>query len=111
MRPRLPLAAAGVIVAALVAPWALGFARPAAVAGHVAFAMAAGPIALLVAALPAAAYATGLSGAWLAASPWALSYASAGVAAWSVDLAGGLALIALAHLAVRRDRAQICPRR
>jgi hypothetical protein len=97
----LPLAAASVAGAALAAPWALGFAGPAAVAGHVAFFMIAGPIALLAVALPAAAYATAVAGAWLAVSPWLLGYASAGATAWSADLAAGLALVALARLAVR----------
>jgi SPW repeat-containing protein len=97
----LPLAAAGVVTAALAAPWALGFAGRAAVAGHVAFAMTVGPIALLAVALPAAAYATGVAGAWLAVSPWLLGYASAGATAWSADLAAGLALVAISRLAVR----------
>ena len=37
--------------------------------------MTFGPIALLVTAVPAAAATTGVAGAWLAASPWALGYA------------------------------------
>jgi hypothetical protein len=100
----LPLAAAGIVTAALAAPWALGFAVPAAVAGHVAFAMTAGPIALLAVALPAAAYATAVAGAWLAVSPWLLGFASGGVAAWSADLAGGVLLVAVSRLALRHRR-------
>jgi cytochrome d ubiquinol oxidase subunit II len=64
----------------------------------------AGPVALLAGVLRAAAYATSVAGAWLAVSPWALGYASAGAAAWAVDLAGGLALVALARLAARHRR-------
>ena len=98
----LAVAAAGVVTASLAAPWALGFAVGAAVAGHVAFAMVVAPIALLAEALPGAAYVTGLAGAWLAVSPWAVGYASTGVAAWSADLAAGLVLVAVSRLAVRR---------
>jgi hypothetical protein len=97
-RPRdlLPALAATVITAITAAPWTLGFsASHAAVAGHIAFAMAFAPIALLIRALPAAAVTTAAAGAWLAASPWALGYASLGAQAWSADLLAGLSLIAL----------------
>ena len=58
-----------------VSPRALGFSGShAAVAGHIAFAMAFGPIAVLVSALPAAALSTAppVGGVWLVASPWCL---------------------------------------
>jgi hypothetical protein len=95
-RDLLPVLAATVVTAITVAPWTLGFsASHAAVAGHIAFAMAFGPIALLISALPAAAVTTAAAGAWLVASPWALGYASLGATAWSADLLAGLTLIAL----------------
>jgi hypothetical protein len=95
-RDPLPVLAATVITAITAAPWALGFSTShAAVAGHIAFAMAFGPIALLISALPAAAVTTAAAGAWLAASPWALGYASLGATTWSADLLAGVALIAL----------------
>jgi hypothetical protein len=95
--PRGAVLAATLVGAMTFAPWALGFsASHAAVAGHIAFAMAFGPIALLIGVLPAAAAGLGAAGAWLAGSPWALGYASIGVAAWAGDLLAGLALVALA---------------
>jgi hypothetical protein len=88
--------AATVVGASLLAPFALGFGSDhAAVAEHIAFAMALGPIALLIAELPSAALATAAGGVWLMAAPWAIGYASQGTAAWSADLAAGVLLIAL----------------
>lgn len=96
----LPGVAATVIAASVIAPWALGFsASHAAVAAHIAFAMTFAPIALLIAALPAAAVTTAGGGAWLMASPWLLGYASRGTAAWAIDLAVGLVLVALSRRA------------
>ena len=96
-RDPLPVLAATVVTAITAAPWALGFsASHAAVAGHIAFAMAFAPIALLINALPAAAVTTAAAGTWLVASPWALGYASLGAAAWGADLLAGLILVALA---------------
>jgi hypothetical protein len=104
-RNLLPAAAASVIAAATVAPWALGFnASHAAVANHIAFAMAFGPIALLISALLAAAVTTAAAGAWLAASPWLLGYAAYAATAWSADLLAGLILIALGLRSRRGDR-------
>ncbi|HXD67978.1 MAG TPA: SPW repeat protein [Solirubrobacteraceae bacterium] len=101
-REPLPAAAAAIVVLVTVSPWALGFSGShAAVAGHIAFAMGFGPIAVLVSALPAAAVCTALGGGWLVASPWALGYASVGVGAWSADLVCGIALIVLS-VAARR---------
>jgi hypothetical protein len=94
---------AGTITTALVfAPWVLGFsASHAAVAGHIAFAMGVAPIALLITSLAAAAVTTTVAGAWLAASPWILDYAGYGIAAWTVDMGAGLALIVLSAVALR----------
>jgi len=97
-----PLLAVALVAAGALAPWALGFsASHAAVAGAIAFAMAFGPIAMLVTALSAAALTTSAAGVWLAVSPWALGYAGRGVAAWAVDLVAGVALAALGWRAWR----------
>lgn len=96
-----PLAGA-LATAVVAAPWALGFsASHAAVAGHIAFAMAFGPIAVLAGALRAAAAMTAVAGAALAAGPWALGYAASGPAAWGADLVLGLLLVALAREGLR----------
>ena len=95
-RDPLPLAAAGLAGAIALAPWLLGFSGShAAVAAHIAFAMAFAPIALLIRALPAAATVTVAAGSWLAVSPWALGYASRGGVAWAADVLAGLTLVAL----------------
>lgn len=106
--PRDPLAVAAMAVIVLVtaAPWVLGFsASHAAVAEHIAFAMAFAPIAVLISALPAAAISIATAGGWLMASPWALGYASVDVGAWGADLLGGVALVALSAAALRAGEA------
>jgi SPW repeat len=101
-RRRLPMLAAGITSALVFAPWVLGFsASHAAVAGHIAFAMGIAPIAILIGSLAPAAVTTMIAGTWLAASPWALGYATRGLAAWSVDVCAGIALIGLGALALR----------
>src|ERR1700750_1521994 len=101
----LPAAAALVVTGTLLAPWALGFcASGAAVADHIAFALTFAPIALLITAIPVAAVVTGVAGAWLAAGPWLLGYASFGVGAWGADLVAGLTLVGLSYRAVRAGR-------
>jgi SPW repeat-containing protein len=93
----LPPLASGLVVLAAASPWLLGFsASHAAVANGIAFAMAFAPLALMIAALPAAAAVCGGGGLWLAASPWALGYGSSGVAAWGADLILGAALVRIA---------------
>jgi hypothetical protein len=104
----LPIAAAGLIGLVTFAPWGFGFSSShAAVADHIAFAMAFLPISLLIVALPAAAVATACAGAWLGLSPWALGYGSRGVAAWGIDLLVGLALVGLARLALGTPRTDL----
>ena len=89
----LPTAAAALVTLDLASPWLLGFsASHAAVAGHIAFAMAFVPLALLITVLRPAAVSCVAGGVWLAASPWSLGYASAGVGAWGSDLALGVLL-------------------
>jgi len=94
-RDPLPAAASTLVVVALAAPWLLDFnASHPAVANHIAFAMAFGPLALMVTALRAAAATCIGGGAWLIASPWVLGYASTGSAGWLADLAPSLAAAA-----------------
>jgi hypothetical protein len=101
-RDPFPPLAAALATAVVAAPWALGFsASHSAVAGHIAFGMAFGPIALLAGALRAAAVTTAVAGVALAAGPWALGYAASGPAAWAADLVLGLLLVALARHALR----------
>jgi SPW repeat len=98
----LPALAAGLVAALVFAPWVLGFSDSrAAVAGHIAFAMGVAPIAILITSLAAAAATTAIAGAWLAASPWVLGFAGRGIAAWSVDLCAGIALMAVGIVALR----------
>jgi hypothetical protein len=109
-RDPLPGMAATVVAANLIAPWALGFSSShAAVAGHIAFAMTFGPIALLITALPPAALTTTAAGAWLMASPWLLGYASRGTTAWSADLSAGLVLVVLSRRPLRAGVARATP--
>jgi hypothetical protein len=97
----LPAAASTLVGVALAAPWLLGFATShPAVANHIAFAMAFGPLALMVTALRAAAATCIAGGAWLIASPWILGYASTGVAGWLADPFIGVALILISSEAL-----------
>jgi hypothetical protein len=97
----LPAAASTLVIAALAAPWMFGFsASHPAVANHIAFAMAFGPLALMATALRAAAATCIAGGAWLIASPWVLGYASTGRAGWLTDLLIGTALILLSYEAL-----------
>jgi len=97
----LPAAASTLVGVALAAPWLLDFnASHPAVANHIAFAMAFGPLALMVTALRAAAATCIAGGAWLIASPWVLGYASTGSAGWLADLLIGAALILLSSEAL-----------
>lgn len=97
----LPTLASGLVVLAAASPWLLGFsASHAAVANAIAFAMAFGPLALMIGALRPASAVCVAGGAWLAASPWALGYSSAGLAAWAADLLLGAALVSVSSRAM-----------
>jgi SPW repeat len=97
----LPAAVSTLVAVALAAPWLLDFnASHPAVANHIAFAMAFGPLALMVTALRAAAATCIAGGAWLTASPWVLGYASTGLAGWLADLLIGAALVLLSFEAL-----------
>ena len=109
----LPATASTLVAVALAAPWLLDFnASHPAVANHIAFAMAFGPLALMVTALRAAAVTCIAGGTWLIASPWLLGYASTGSAGWVADLFIGVALVLVSSEALSggalRQRAR-CP--
>jgi hypothetical protein len=92
----LPALACGFVVLAAASPWALGFGTShAAVANGIAFAMAFGPLALMITALRPASDACIAGGVWLAVSPWVLGYSSAGLAAWGANLLVGAGLAAI----------------
>lgn len=98
----LPVLACGLVVLAAAMPWPLAFATShAAVADHIAFAMAFAPLAMMITALRPAALVCLAGGVWLAASPWLLGYASRSPAAWAGDLVAGAGLAALAWAAQR----------
>jgi hypothetical protein len=91
-----PLLASGLVLLAAVSPWLLGFSGShAAVANAIAFAMAFAPLTLMIGSLAAASAICVGGGLWLAASPWALGYWSAGVESWGADLLLGAALAAI----------------
>jgi SPW repeat-containing protein len=94
-RVRLPLAAGAVMLWVAVGPWVWGFAGSrSAVADHVFLVFAFGPLALLIAALRPAAFATLAAAVWIVLSPWMLGYATTH-AAWANELITGLLLIVL----------------
>jgi SPW repeat len=88
------------VLGATIAPWLLGYSSSrAAVADHVAFAFAFGPLAMLILALRPAAVACAIGGIWLALSPWLLGYAATGDA-WGSDLLWGAFLAAASATAL-----------
>jgi hypothetical protein len=98
-RGQLNLAAGALVLWVALAPWIWGFAgsRPA-VANHIFFSFAFGPLALLIVALRPAAFVVLAAGVWLALSPWALGYAT-NDSAWLNELVTGLLLTAVAAAA------------
>jgi SPW repeat-containing protein len=82
-----------IILAVLLSPWIFGYSDShAAVANHIAFTMAFGPIALLIGVLRPAAYVLLLGAIWLVLSPWILGYAG-DHSAWLAELVSGLVLM------------------
>jgi SPW repeat len=93
---KLNLAAAALILWVAVGPWIWGYASSSsAVASHVFFIFAFGPLTLLLLVLRPAALILLAAGLWLAASPWLLGYAT-NHTAWLSDLVTGLLLTAVA---------------
>jgi hypothetical protein len=98
---RMPLAAGAVVLWVAVSPWTWGFAGSgSAVANHIFFVLAFGPLGMMIAVLRPAAVVALAGGIWLALSPWVLGYA-ANHAAWLNELVSGGALVVLCSHAVR----------
>lgn len=84
-----------------LSPWLWGYAGSrAAVASHIFFIFAFGPLALLIVVLRPAAWVVAAAGLWLAASPWVLGYATSH-SAWLSELVTGLLLSTVGHRAAR----------
>jgi hypothetical protein len=89
---KLNLAAAALILWVALGPWIWGYASSSsAVASHVFFIFAFGPLTLLLLVLRPAALVLLAAGLWLAASPWLLGYAT-NHTAWLSELTTGLLL-------------------
>lgn len=89
---RLNLAAGAVVLWIALGPWIWGYAgNGSAVASHVFFIFAFGPLTLLLGVLRPAAFVVFGAGLWLAASPWLLGYAT-NHSAWLSEMTAGLLL-------------------
>ena len=89
---KLNLAAAALILWVALGPWIWGYASSSsAVASHVFFIFAFGPLTLLIVVLRPVAFVVFAAGLWLAASPWLLGYATSH-SAWLSELTTGLLL-------------------
>lgn len=87
---KINLAAGALLLWVAVGPWVWGYAASAsAVASHVFFIFAFGPLTLLILALRPAAFVLLAAGVWLAVSPWVLRYAT-NHSAWLSDLVAGV---------------------
>jgi hypothetical protein len=97
---KLTVAAGALMLWVALGPWAWGYADSgAAVASHVFFIFAFGPLALLIVVLRPAALVVLVAGLWLAASPWLLGYAT-DRSAWLSELVTGILIsIVGAHAA------------
>lgn len=87
---KLNLAGGALLLWVALGPWIWGYASsPSAVASHVFFLFAFGPLTLLILVLRPAAFVVLAAGVWLAASPWVLGYATTH-SAWLSELVTGL---------------------
>jgi hypothetical protein len=87
---KLNLAAGALMLWVALGPWVWGYASSgSAVANHVFFIFAFGPLTLLLVVLRPAAFVVFAAGLWLAASPWLLGYAT-NHSAWLSELVTGL---------------------
>jgi hypothetical protein len=108
---RLNAAAGALTLWVALGPWIWGYATsPAAVASHVFFIFAFGPLTLLITVLRPAAYALLVAGLWLAVSPWLLGYAT-NHTAWLSELVTGTLLTILAAHAAGINVAALVPTR
>jgi hypothetical protein len=89
---KLNLAAGALMLWVALGPWIWGYASSApAVASHVFFIFAFGPLTLLIVLLRPAAFVVCAAGLWLAFSPWLLGYAG-NHSAWLSELVTGVLL-------------------
>ncbi len=89
---KLTLAAEALMLWVALAPWLWGYSSSrSAVASHVFFLFAFGPLTLLILVLRPAAFVVLAAGLWLAVSPWLLGYAT-NHSAWLSELVTGLLL-------------------
>jgi hypothetical protein len=108
---RLNAAAGALLLWVALGPWVWGYASsPAAVASHVFFIFAFGPLTLLIAVLRPAAYVVLAAGLWLALSPWLLGYAT-NHSAWVSELVTGALLSVVAARAAEIDFPTLVPAR
>jgi hypothetical protein len=104
---KLNVAAGALLIWVAVGPWLWGYAGSAsAVASHVFFLFAFGPLTLLILVLRPAAMVLLVAGFWLAISPWVLGYAT-NHTAWLSELVTGVlfSVVAGRAAAVRLARA------
>jgi hypothetical protein len=93
---KIPAAGALVVLWIALAPFLRGYStNPAAVASHVFFLFAFGPLTLIILNLRPAAYVLTAAGLWLALSPWLLGYAT-NHTAWLSDGVTGIVFSILA---------------
>jgi SPW repeat len=109
---KLNVAAGALLLWVALGPWVWGYAGSAsAVASHVFFIFAFGPLSLLILVLRPAALVLLVAGVWLAVSPWLLGYAT-NHSAWLSELVTGVLLsIVAAHAAGINIQALVATRR
>jgi SPW repeat len=97
---KLQAAGGALLLWVALAPFVWGYsASPAAVASHLFFLFAFGPLTLIILNLRPAAYVLTAAGIWLALSPWILGYATNHTAWLSDGVTGILFTILAAHAA------------
>jgi hypothetical protein len=97
---KLQAAGGALLLWVALAPFVWGYsASPAAVASHVFFLFAFGPLTLIILNLRPAAYVLTAAGIWLVLSPWILGYATNHTAWLSDGVSGILFTIVAAHAA------------
>ncbi len=108
---KLNVAAGALVLWVAVGPWIWGYAgNGSAVASHVFFVFAFGPLTLLIMVLRPAAFVVLIAGLWLAVSPWLLGYAT-NHSAWLSELVTGLLLSVVGAHAAEVSPATLVRRR
>lgn len=108
---RLTVAAGALMLWVALAPWIWGYASSgSAVASHVFFVFAFGPLAILLGVLRPAAIVLLAAGLWLALSPWLLGYAM-NHSAWLSDLVTGVLISIVAGRAAGISTGRLVSRR